>query len=82
MKSYNKIVLYSLSTCFWCAKIKKLLQELSVEFQEIYVDLLDEKELEKIMFHLKAKDTFPILKLDDNYIIGYEEESIRKLFEN
>ena len=80
MKQYEKIVLYSLSTCFWCAKVKKLLNELGVVFEEIYVDLLDEKEQVKIMTHLKAKDTFPIVVIDTKYIIGYDEEAIRNLF--
>ncbi|MDD3730217.1 MAG: glutaredoxin family protein [Endomicrobiaceae bacterium] len=81
MKQYEKITLYSLSTCFWCAKIKKLLNELDVSFEEIYVDLLDEKEQITIMAHLKAKDTFPILIIDGKYIIGYDEEAVKKLFE-
>ena len=81
MKQYEKITLYSLSTCFWCAKIKKLLNELNVSFEEIYGDLLDEKEQIGIMAHLKAKDTFPILIIDGKYIIGYDEEAVKKLFQ-
>ena len=80
MKQYEEIMLYSLSTCFWCTKVKKLLTELDIVFQEIYVDLLDEKEQVKIMAHLKAKDTFPILVIDSKYIVGYDEEAIRNLF--
>ena len=54
---------------------------MDVSFEEIYVDLLDEKEQIGIMAHLKAKDTFPILIIDGKYIIGYDEEAVKKLFE-
>ncbi len=80
MKPDKKIVLYSLSTCFWCAKVKKLLGEMQVQFEEIYVDLIDEKQQIVVMEHLKAKDTFPVLVIDGKYIIGYNEEAIRNLF--
>ncbi|MFA7073861.1 MAG: glutaredoxin family protein [Endomicrobiaceae bacterium] len=82
MKKYNKIILYSLSSCFWCSKIKKLLKELNVEFEEIYVDLLSDEDSLKVMETLKENETFPVLKLDNDYIIGYKEESVRKLFQN
>jgi len=80
MKTDKKIVLYSLSTCFWCAKVKKLLTEMQVQFEEIYVDLIDEKQQITVMEHLKAKDTFPVLVIDGKYVIGYNEEAIRNLF--
>ncbi len=81
MKKYDKVTLYSLSTCFWCAKIKKLLKELNVNFEEISVDLLDETEQEKVMMHLKAKDTFPIIRTqDNNLLVGYDEEAVKNFF--
>lgn len=82
MKKYKKVILYSLSTCFWCSKTKKLLKELNVEFEEIYVDLLNDEDSLKVMETLKENETFPVLKLDNDYIIGYKEESVRKLFQN
>jgi thioredoxin-related protein len=36
MKKYKNVILYSLSTCFWCSKTKKLLKEMNVDFEEIY----------------------------------------------
>ena len=36
-----KVVMYGLSTCVWCKRTKKLLTDLGVEFDFIYVDKLE-----------------------------------------
>ena len=35
----HKVTLYALSTCGWCKKTKKFLDELGVEYEYVYVDL-------------------------------------------
>jgi glutaredoxin len=61
-KDKGKIVLYALSTCVWCKKVKKLLKKLGVKYSYIFVDELKGKEKEKIMRQLENYDegsTFP-----------------------
>ena len=76
----GKIVLYALSTCVWCKKTKKLLTELDVDFHYIYVDLLEEDEIEKVLDEMKHHNSlcsFPTLVIDDKTcIVGYNEEMI------
>ena len=43
-KNKGEVILYALSTCVWCKKTKKLLNELGVEYSYIDVDLLNDKE--------------------------------------
>jgi len=73
----GKIVLYALSTCVWCKKTKKLLTELSVDFHYVYVDLLEEGEIEKVLDEMKHHNpvcSFPTLVIDDKTcIVGYNE---------
>ena len=45
----GKVVVYSLSTCIWCKKTKKLLTDLGVDFEYIYVDKLDVEEKNQII---------------------------------
>src|SRR4030042_5339749 len=40
----GKIVMYGLSTCVWCKRTKKLLTDLGVEYDYVFVDKLDKAE--------------------------------------
>jgi glutaredoxin-like protein NrdH len=78
----GKIMLYALSTCGWCAKTKELLKELGVEFDYMYVDLLEDREQDKAMSEIEKwnpKGSFPTLVIrDKKSIIGFREEEIRE----
>ena len=78
----GKIILYALSTCVWCKKTKKLLTELGVDFHYVFVDLLKEDEIEKVMDEIKLHNpacSFPTLVFDDKTcILGYNERMIRE----
>lgn len=81
-KSSKKIVLYALSTCPWCRKVKTLLNELGVSYDYEDVDLLNEKEdTETTKEILKWTDdlSFPIVIIDDKKVIqGFQEDEIRR----
>lgn len=78
----GKIVLYALSTCQWCRKTRELLQNLKVDFNYIYVDLLAGEERETIIDEVKkynAQLSFPTIVIDDETtIVGFNEEGIRE----
>jgi len=81
-KKAGHLVLYALSTCPWCKKTKKLLDDLGVEYEFADVDLLtgDEKnEIVKIVRKWNPRSSFPTLVIDDSLcIVGFEEDKIRK----
>ncbi len=76
------ILLYALSTCVWCAKTKKLLKEMGVEFDYIDVDLLegeDRKAAEAELKKWNPKLSFPTLVIDNQKcIVGFKEDEIRE----
>lgn len=81
-KTVGKVMLYALSTCIWCQKTKRLLNDLGVEYEYTDVDLLDgaEKEaaIRSIMKHNPSR-SFPTLVInDEKCIVGYKEDEIRK----
>jgi glutaredoxin-like protein NrdH len=82
-KDKGKVVLYALSTCVWCKKTKKLLTQLGVDFQYVYVDLLDGKEKAKVVDEVARYNpsrSFPTLVIDDTTsIVGYQEKRIREV---
>jgi glutaredoxin-like protein NrdH len=81
-KNAGHLVLYALSTCPWCKKTKKLLDDLGVQYDFTDVDLLtgDEKnEVVAIVKKWNPHSSFPILVINDKLcIVGFEEDQIRK----
>jgi glutaredoxin len=63
-KNKGNIMLYALSTCGWCAKTKELLRTLGVEFDYVFVDLLEGKAQDDAMNEVERwnpKGSFPTL---------------------
>ena len=81
-KKMGKVILYALSTCGWCAKTKDLLRQLGVDFDYIFVDLLEGDEQDKVMNEVEKwnpKGSFPTLVIrDEKGIVGFREDEIRE----
>ncbi len=74
---------YTLSTCPWCKKTKKLLKDLDVEYRYVDIDLLSGGEKEKIREELTDYNpvrNVPTLVIDggDEVIKGFKEDKIRE----
>lgn len=80
----GKVVLYALSTCGWCRKTRLLLEDLNVEYNYIYVDLLEGNERDEVVEQVKkwnSQLSFPTLVIDDEKtIVGYNEKGIKEAF--
>ena len=78
----GQIMLYALSTCGWCAKTKRLLDELGVEYSYEYVDHLEGEERQKAIQQVtqwNPSRSFPILVINgEKCIVGYKEGDIRE----
>jgi len=75
-------MLYALSTCGWCQKTKKLLDDLGVEYDYEYVDQLQGDEGEKAIKEVSSWNpscNFPTMVIDNKKcIVGYKEDEIRE----
>lgn len=80
-KNAGHIMLYALSTCGWCAKTKKLLDDLGVEYDFEYVDHLKGEKREQTIQEIKNWNpscSFPTVVINnETCIIGYKENEIR-----
>ena len=78
----GEITLYTLSTCGWCKKTKKLLDELGVGYNYVDVDLLEGNEQKDILEEVKRynpKCSFPTLVVNkDKCIIGFKDDEIKE----
>ncbi len=77
------IRLFALSTCVWCKKTKALLEELGIEFEFVFVDLLegaDRAEALELLDEWNPRRSFPTMVVDSSRaIIGFDEAAIRGL---
>jgi glutaredoxin-like protein NrdH len=81
-KDGGHVMLYALSTCGWCAKTKRLLDDLGVEYDFEYVDYLQGEGREQAIQEVKTWNpscSFPTLVINnETCIVGYRENKIRK----
>jgi len=81
VKKQSKIKLYTLSTCSHCLRTKKFFKENGIEAEITDVDLLTGAEREKVMDEVRKLNpecTFPTICIDDNVVVGFNEERILK----
>jgi len=85
-KNKGNIILYALSTCVWCKRTKRLLNELGIAYDYIFVDLLngDEKDYaKKQMEKWNPRGSFPTIVIGNKKcIVGYDVEKIKELSKN
>ncbi|MBW6463682.1 MAG: glutaredoxin family protein [Dethiobacteria bacterium] len=75
------VKVYSLSTCPWCKKVKKFLDEKSVQYDVVDVDLAqgDEQkqalaEVEKLTGHR----AFPVTVIGEIVIRGFKQDELEE----
>jgi len=76
----------SLSTCAWCKKTKKFLQDKGIEYEFVDVDLCGDKDMDAIREDLKKRGlgmNFPVVIVDDkNCIVGFREDKLNEAFKD
>ncbi len=81
----HKVMVYTLSTCGWCKKMKALLKDLGVEYTYADIDQTHGEEGKQVREDLRKynpRSSAPTLVVDDGkeVIIGFDEEKVRRLF--
>jgi glutaredoxin-like protein NrdH len=78
----GKVTMYGLSTCVWCRKTKKLLTDLGVDFDFIYVDKLEGEEEDLVVKEVRQFNpsvSFPTTVINgEKAIVGFKEKEIRE----
>jgi glutaredoxin-like protein NrdH len=76
------IKFYGLSTCIHCKKARQLLEDCDADFECTYVDKLTGQErtdsIEEIKRHNPGLSFPTIIFENDNVVVGYDEEKIKK----
>ena len=77
-----KVMLYALSTCAWCRRAKNFLDENDVEYDFVYVDLLEGEEKDQaieIVRKWNPRRSFPTIVIDDaKSVAGFKPERLKE----
>lgn len=71
-----EIILYGTEFCTKCARIKDFFGENEIKFK--YVDVGKDREAAKIMIEKTGQRGVPVLEINGEMIIGFDEEKIKK----
>ena len=81
----RKVKLYALSTCGWCRKTKRFLDDNDVDYEYEYLDLLTGNERVRALAEVEQynrRKSFPTLVVqndDTHVVIGYKESRLREV---
>jgi glutaredoxin-like protein NrdH len=79
--SEKPVKIFSLSTCSHCKSTKRLLDECTIQYEFVDVDLLDGEERKAILADVKKfnpRCSFPTVIIGDDVIVGYKEDKIKE----
>ena len=81
----HKVFVYALSTCVWCKLTKQFLNDNSIQYEFVDVDLADEKDKEKIhetIQNMGGMLSYPTIIVDDKVVInGFRKDKLTEVLE-
>lgn len=81
-RNKGQVQLYALSTCGWCKRTKKLLDDLGAEYDFVFVDTLEEADRNAARVEITKWNpncSFPIMVINgQKCIVGFDETNIRE----
>ena len=75
------VKLFTISTCFHCRSLIKLLEDNDITFDFTDVDLMPKDERKSFIAAIERyneKKTFPVVFIGNKAIVGFQEQLIKK----
>ena len=79
----EKPTVYALSTCPYCKRTRRFLDDHKIDYECIEVDTLDDKAQDEVMDKiekLSGKRVFPVVVVGKDIIVGHDETKLKKAF--
>jgi len=77
----EKPKVYALSTCPYCKRTKRFLEQHKIAYDCTDVDLLSDDEQDKVMDEIEkitGRRSFPVVIIGKDIIVGHDEDRLRK----
>ncbi len=79
----HHVVFYGISTCVWCKRTRRFLEDQGIAFDYIYMDLLSGQEREEVLAQVRRWNpavSFPTVVVGDSRcVVGYRPEKIKEV---
>ena len=73
----HKVKIFTTKTCHFCQMTKEFFKENNVKYMEI--DVSSDQKAAKEMIEKSGQMGVPVIEVDNNIIIGYNKEKLKKL---
>ncbi|MBD3228385.1 MAG: hypothetical protein GF329_09370 [Candidatus Lokiarchaeota archaeon] len=76
----HDVQLVTISTCVWCNRLKRLLNENKVDYDYIDIDLIQRGEknrLKNLLYDYTDRLSFPMCFIDGELVQGFKENIIK-----
>lgn len=70
-------MIYSIPTCKYCKSVKKLFEELKVEYRD--VDVSEDMAAQQEMIEKTGQVGVPVVVVGDEVVIGYDRAKLKKI---
>lgn len=77
----EKPKVYALSTCPYCKRTRRFLDDHKIAYDCIEVDLLDDSKQDEVLEEvekLTGRRSFPVVIIGKEIIVGHDETKLRK----
>jgi glutaredoxin len=77
----HDVLFYGLSTCVWCKRTRQFLEELGVQFDFVYVDLLQGDDRKNSIAEVRRWNragSFPTVIVDkERAVVGFRKDDLK-----
>ncbi len=73
----TKVMVYSTSTCPWCTRVRDYLNSKNIAFE--HIDVSSDREKAEEMVRKSGQQGVPVLDIDGEIIVGFDQAKIDKL---
>jgi glutaredoxin len=83
-ESSPRVLLFALSTCSHCKDVKRFLDSRGIQYESIYVDLLEGDERKRVIEQVKeynSRVTFPTTVIGGEVIVGNKKDKLEAALE-
>jgi glutaredoxin 3 len=72
----TNVTVYSTPSCPWCHKAKDFLKEHEIKFED--KDVSEDEAARNAMVEKSGQMGVPVLDIDGNIIVGFDQDAIKK----
>jgi len=74
----HKVIVYTAPWCPWCTRAKEYLTQKGIKFEERDIEV--KPEFREELAEKSGQTGIPVIEIDGELIIGFDEDALNKVF--